>query len=113
MLEPHTSLFAGAMGVGKTHLVLDLLEREYFDHFDFTVILCPMLQYNETYRPQQWFNTGPHIIQIEPSNCLYDWIEKISNLLAGSETLFLINDIIADETLDKRRQPLLYLAISG
>ena len=40
-------------------------------------------------------------------------IEKISNLLAGDITLFLIDDIIADETLDKRRQSLLELAISG
>ena len=40
-------------------------------------------------------------------------IEKISNLLAGDKTLFLIDDITADETLDKRRQPLLELAISG
>ena len=40
-------------------------------------------------------------------------IEKISNLLAGDKTLFLIDDIIADETLDKRCQPLLELAISG
>ena len=40
-------------------------------------------------------------------------IEKISNLLAGSVTLFLIDDVIADEALDKRRQPLLELAISG
>ena len=42
-----------------------------------------------------------------------DWIEKIGNLLAGSKTLFLIDDIIADETLGKRRQTLLGLAISG
>ena len=40
-------------------------------------------------------------------------IEKIGNLLAGSKTLFLINDIIASETLDKQRNPLLDLAISG
>ena len=40
-------------------------------------------------------------------------IEKISNLLAGDKTLFLIDDIIVDETLDKCRQPLLELAISG
>ena len=40
-------------------------------------------------------------------------MEKISNLLAGSATLFLIDDIIADETLYKCRQPLLELAISG
>ena len=40
-------------------------------------------------------------------------IEKISNLLTGDKTLFLIDDIIADETLDKCRQPLLELSISG
>ena len=40
-------------------------------------------------------------------------IEKISNLLSGSKTLFLIDDIIADEALNKRRQLLLELAISG
>ena len=40
-------------------------------------------------------------------------IEKSSNLLAGSTTLFLIDDIIADEALDKCRQPLLELGISG
>ena len=40
-------------------------------------------------------------------------IEKISNLLAGSTTLFLTDDIIADETLYKCRQPLLELAILG
>ena len=34
-------------------------------------------------------------------------------MLAGSKTLFLIDDIIADEALDKRHQPLLELAISG
>ena len=40
-------------------------------------------------------------------------MEKISNLLVGEKTLFLIDDIIADETLDKRCQPLLELVISG
>ena len=40
-------------------------------------------------------------------------IEEISKLLAGSKTLFLIYDIIADEALDKSRQPRLGLAISG
>ena len=40
-------------------------------------------------------------------------IEKISNLLTESVTLFLINDIIANETLNKHHQRLLELAISG
>ena len=52
------------------------------------------------------------VIPIEPGNQLYYLIEKISNLLAGSVTLFLIDDIIADEALNKHRQLLLELAIS-
>ena len=40
-------------------------------------------------------------------------IEKISNLLARSKTLFLIDDIIADEALGRRSRLLLDLATSG
>ena len=32
---------------------------------------------------------------------LYQWIEKLSLLLAGTETLFIIDDIIADKNLGK------------
>ena len=62
---------------------------------------------------QSWIWNDPDVIPIEPGNQLYYLIEKISNLLAGDKTLFLIDDIIADETLNKRHQPLLELVISG
>ena len=113
MKEPHTALFVAPTGVGKMHFALDLLEKEYKNHFNFIIIICPTLKHNETCRSRKWIWTNPEVILIEPGNSLYGWIEKIGNLLAGSKTLFLIDDIIADETLDKRRQPLLELAISG
>ena len=72
-----------------------------------------MLEHNETYKSRGWVWNNPDVIPIEPENNLYYLIEKISNLLAGSKTLFLIDDIIADEALDKCRQPLLGLAMSG
>ena len=113
MKEPHTTLFVAPTGVGKTHLALSLLETEYRNHFDFIVIICPTLRYNSTYKNRSWVWNDPDVIPIEPGNQLYYLIERISNLLTGNKTLFLIDDIIADETLDKRRQPLLELAISG
>ena len=73
----------------------------------------PHFKHNPTYKSRGWVWNDPDVIPIEPGNQLYYLIEKISNLLAGSKTLFLIDDIIAHETLDKRRQPLLELAISG
>ena len=113
MKEPHTALFITPTRVGKTHLALDLLQREYKNHFDFIIIICPTLKHNETFWSQGWVWTDPEVILIEAGNSLYYWVEKIGNLLAGSKTLFLINDIIADETLNKRRQSLLELAILG
>ena len=92
---------------------MSLLETEYRNQFDFIVIICPTLRYNSTYKNRSWVWNGPDVIPIEPGNQLYYLIEKISNLLAGDKTLFLIDDIIADETRNKRHQPLLELAISG
>ena len=113
MKEPHTALFVAPTGVGKTHSAPSLLESEYRNHFDFIVIICPTLRYNSTYKSRGCVWNDPDVILIKPGNNLYYLIEKISNLLAGSTTLFLIDDIIADETLVKCCQPLLELAISG
>ena len=44
---------------------------------------------------------------------LYQWIKKLSELLRFLEVLLIIDDIIANKDLDKRRQPLLELSISG
>ena len=113
MKEPHTALFVAPTGVGKTHLALNLLENEYNNHFDFIVIICPTLAHNETYKSRGWIWNDPEVIPIERDNNLYYLIEKISKLLAGSKTLFLIDDITADEALNKHCQPLLGLAASG
>ena len=106
MKEPHTALFIAPTGVEKTHLALSLLKTEDINHFNFIVIICPTLRYNATYKSRIWVWNDHDVIPIEPGNQLYYLIEKINNLLAGDKTLFLIDDIIADETLDKRSQPL-------
>ena len=106
-------MFVAPTGVGKTHLALSLLETEYRNHFDFIVIICPTFTGITLHtKIIVGFGMKPGVIPIELGNQLYYLIEKISNLLSGDKTLFLIDDIIADETLDKRCQPLLELAIS-
>ena len=113
MKEPHTELFIAPTVAGKMHLALNLLESEYKNHFDFIIMICPTLAHNETYKSRGWVWTDPEVIRIEPGNQLYYLIENINKLLTGSKTLFLIDDIIADEALNKCPQPLLELALSG
>ena len=110
--DPHTTIFSGPTSCRKTHRMLNLLEKEYRQQFDNIVILCPTLRWNKTYLERPWIWKDSYVLCIEPKDHLFEWIEKLSKLLANEETLFIVDDMIADETLDKKRQPLLDLAIS-
>ena len=46
---PHSAMFVGATNVGKSEYLLRLIETEYKNHFEFIVILCPMILDNKTY----------------------------------------------------------------
>ena len=76
LLDPHTAIFTGMTGCGKTERALQLIEKEYIHHFDFIVIICPTLRWNQTYREAKWVWQDPYVILIEPEGHLYDWIKK-------------------------------------
>ena len=111
--EPHPAIFTGQTGSGKTHLVLELIEKEYNKHFDYIIIICPTLQENSTYHTKQWIKNDDKVWLVNPKDNLYQWIKKFSELLRFLEVLFIIDDIIANKDLDKKRQSLLELSISG
>ena len=50
---------------------------------------------------------------VDPKDKLYQWIGLLSELLLFLKVLFIIDDIIANKSLDKRRQSLLELSVSG
>ena len=111
--KPHTSIFIGQTGCGKTHLVLGLIGKQYNNHFDYIVIICPTLRENDTYHAKVWIKNDDNVWLVDPKDNFYQWIKKLSELLRFFEVLFIIDDIIANESLDTRRQPLLELSISG
>ena len=111
--EPQTAIFTGQTGCGKTHFVLELIENQYNNHFDSIIIICPTLRKNLTYHAKEWIKNDDKVWLIEPKDSLYQWIQKLSELLRFLEVLFIIDDIIANKDLDKRRQPLLEFSFSG
>ena len=109
--EPHTTIFTGPTGRGKTEFVLHLIEKEYNKHFDYIIIICPTLRWNKTYHSRNWIKYDDKVWLTEPKDIirvrcnrmkpekfygLYYWVEGLSRLLAHSETLFIIDDVITD-----------------
>ena len=100
--KPHTAMFIGQTGCGKTHLVLELIEKEYNKHFDYMIIIYPTLRDNATYLSRNWIKNDDKVWLVEPKDSLYQWIQKLSEFLPFPEVLFIIDDIIANESLDKK-----------
>ena len=111
--KPHSVIFIGQTGCGKTHLILELIEKEYNKRFDYIVIIYPTLRENDTYHAKVWIKNDYNVWIVDPKDKFYQWIKKLSELLRSLEVLFIIDDIIANKDLDKRRQTLLELSISG
>ena len=111
--KPHTAIFIGQIKCGKTHVVLELIENQPNNHFDYIIIICPTIREKDTYHAKEWIKNDDKVWFRDPKDNLYQWIKRLSKFLRFLEILFIIDDIIANESLGKRRQPLLELYISG
>ena len=67
----YTVIFTGQMGCGKTHLVLELIEKEYNKLFDYIVIICSTLRENSTYHAKEGIKTDDNIWLVDPKGNLY------------------------------------------
>ena len=65
------------------------------------------------YHAKELIKKDGNVWLVDPKDNLYQWIKNLSELLRFLGVLFIIDDIIANESLGKRRQPLLELSISG
>ena len=63
-------IITGMTGCGKTYYLLDLIEKEYVNHFDY-IKICPTFSWNKTYENWKYVN-DPDITE-----CQQDYIDKI------------------------------------
>ena len=111
---PHSAMFVGVTGSGKTEFLLRLLETVYKSHFEFIVILCPTILDNKTYLSRKWiFDNKNVFIVCDIEGKLNEWIKLFKNVLKGHQTLFIIDDCSADSEINKKRDALSELAFSG
>ena len=92
--KPHTAIFIGQTGCGKSHLVLELIEKQCNNHFYYIVIICPTLRENDTYHSKEWIKKNDSVWLADPRDNLYQWIKKASNFLRKSKhaSLYIPNE---------------------
>ena len=65
-------IITGMTGCGKTYYLLNFIEKNYKNHFDY-IIICPTISWNKTYENLKYIN-DPDTIVIE---CGRDYIDNM------------------------------------
>ena len=103
----------GMTGCGKTYYLLNFLERNYMNHFEYIVIICPTFSWNKTY--QGWkFLKDPDLITIECDQERIDLIIRYTvKIFQGTNTLIILDDCACSTDVKKRVSELVKLGFGA
>ena len=105
--SPHSAIICGQTGCRKTVFTLDLLETTYLGVFWHIVILCPSINWNNTYRRRSWVCSDPEVYVVDPGERLHDYLRALYQVFQGESTLYIIDDCSATKALMKKKYMLL------
>ena len=104
---PHTAMFVGVTACGKTEFLLQLFKTLYNNHFEFIIILCTTILDNKTYLSRKWILDDKNVfIVCDMNGKLNEWIKFFKYMLKGHQTLFIIDDCLAEGEINKKRDAL-------
>ena len=113
METPFNMMIVGMTGCGKTHYLLDMLEKDYFGHFDYIFLICSTYFWNHTY--QNW--TYKDSAKFYPLPCdqdsVDDFLTYIVDNVKGTNSLIVLDDCAATQTVKNRVSELVKLAFSA
>lgn len=80
-------------GCGKTHFILDLLEIEFKNKFDYIIIICPTFLYNKTY-DRKFIHFDRDVIPLVIDDRLNEALDRLINIYKDplEQTLIIIDD---------------------
>ncbi len=114
METPFNMMIVGMTGCGKTYYLLDMIEKEYFGHFDYILLICPTRFWNKTY--QEWAYKDSE--KFYPISCDQDSVDDflkyiVSNFKGTNISLIILDDCAATQVVKNRVSELVNLAFSA
>ena len=106
-------IIVGMTASGKTHYLLDMLEKEYKNHYDYIFIVCPTLEDNKTY--QQWkYLTDPDVYALPVAHDnVENILREITHFAKNTNSLIILDDCASSNDVKNRTSELVKLGFSG
>ena len=108
-LQPHCAAIIGRRGSGKTVYALDLLENEFYNKFDYIVIISPTAKYDKAFKEREFIKK---CTVLDPGDKDLDTILKIlkDKYKNVGDTLFILDDLAFDKSIKSKKPALEELA---
>ncbi len=105
-------MIVGMTGCGKTYYLLNMIEKDYFGHFDYIFLICPTYFWNKTY--QNW--TYKDSVKFYPLPCdqnsVDDFLKYMIDNFKGTNSLIILYDCAATQIVKNRVSELVKLTFS-
>ena len=106
-------IVVGMTACGKTQYLLNMLEKEYKNHYDYIFIVCPTLEDNKTY--QQWKylpDSDVYELFVAHDN-VENILRDITHFAKNTNSLIILDDCAASKDVKNRTSELVKLGFSG
>ncbi len=106
-------MIVGMTGCGKTYYLLNMLARDYMRHFDYIFFICPTYFWNHTYQNWEYKDSAKFYPIPCDQNSVDDFLKYIVNNFKGTNSLIILDDCAASQTVKNRVSELVKLAFSA
>ncbi len=110
---PFNMMIVGMTNCGKTYYLLEMIEKEYFRHFENIFLICPTYNWNKTY--QEWeYKDSERFYPIPcDQNSVDDFLKYIMDNFKGTNSLIILDDCAWTQSVKNRTSELVNLAFSA
>ena len=106
-------IIVGMTCCGKTKYILDMLEKEFYKHFDYIFLICPTFEWNKTYENWKYDRDEDYIMIPCDQHYVESYLKYVVNYAAGTNSLIILDDCASVKFVKNRTSELVKLAFSS
>ena len=98
---------------GKTHYLLNMLEKDYYGHFEYIFLICPTYHWNKTYQNWKYKDTeGFYPIPCD-QDAVNSFLSYITSVFCGTNSLIILDDCASSQSIKNRTSEIVKLGFSA
>ena len=106
-------IIVGMTACGRRHYLLSMLERDYMEHFESILLLCPTFEWNKAYHEWKYMNDPDFLAIPRDQDDNGPVLKHVVNPFKGSNSLIILDDRASGQEIKNRTSEVAKLEFSA